>query len=112
MVTCLDDEIGKVVAALDKKGLRDNTLILFHSDNGGTTNAMFAGQMTDLSKTKLPCDNGPYRGGKGELFEGGCRVAAKSSPALWTESSTPWTSIPRSPRSLARAPRSASRSTA
>ena len=76
MVACLDDEIGKVVAALDKKGLRDNTLILFHSDNGGTTNAMFAGQMADLSKTKLPCDNGPYRDGKGALFEGGCRVAA------------------------------------
>ena len=76
MVTCLDDEIGRVVAALDKKGLRDNTLIIFHSDNGGTTNAMFAGQMADLSKTKLPCDNGPYRDGKGALFEGGCRVAA------------------------------------
>ena len=76
MVTCLDDEIGKVVAALDKKGLRDNTLIIFHSDNGGTRNAMFAGQMADLSKTKLPCDNGPYRDGKGSLFEGGCRVAA------------------------------------
>jgi arylsulfatase A-like enzyme len=76
MVTCLDDEIGKVIAALDKKGLRDNTLIVFHSDNGGTTNAMFAGQMADLSKTKLPCDNGPYRDGKGTLFEGGCRVAA------------------------------------
>jgi arylsulfatase A-like enzyme len=76
MVACLDDEIGKVVAALDAKGLRDNTLILFHSDNGGTTNAMFAGQMADLSKTKLPCDNGPYRDGKGTLFEGGCLVAA------------------------------------
>ncbi len=76
MVTCLDDEIGKVISALDKKGLRENTLILFHSDNGGTTNAMFAGQMADLSKTKLPCDNGPYRDGKGTLFEGGCRVAA------------------------------------
>lgn len=76
MVTCLDDEIGRVVAALDKKKLRKNTLIIFHSDNGGTTNAMFAGQMADLSKTKLPCDNGPYRDGKGTLFEGGCRVAA------------------------------------
>jgi arylsulfatase A-like enzyme len=32
--------------------------------------------MADLSKTKLPCDNGPYRDGKGALFEGGCRVAA------------------------------------
>jgi len=76
MVSCLDDEIGKVVAALDEKGLRDNTLILFHSDNGGTRNAMFAGQMADLSKTKLPCDNSPYRDGKGSLYEGGCRVAA------------------------------------
>ena len=76
MVTCLDEEIGRVVGALDGKGLRGNTLIVFHSDNGGTTSAMFAGQMADLSKTKLPCDNGPYRDGKGTLFEGGCRVAA------------------------------------
>jgi len=76
MVTCLDDEIGKVVAALDHTGLRENTLILFHSDNGGTRNARFAGQMTDLSKTVLPCDNGPYRDGKGSLYEGGNRVAA------------------------------------
>jgi arylsulfatase A-like enzyme len=76
MVTCLDDEIGRVVASLEKNGLRDNTLIIFHSDNGGTTNPMFAGQMTDLSKTKLPCDNGPYRDGKGTLFEGGSLVAA------------------------------------
>ena len=76
MVTCLDDEIGRVVAALDKKGIRGNTLILFHSDNGGTRNAMFAGQMTDMSKVKLPCDNGPYRDGKGSLFEGATRVCA------------------------------------
>jgi len=76
MVTCMDEQIGRVVAALDEKGLRGNTLILFNSDNGGTRNAMFAGQMADLSKTTLPCDNGPYRDGKGTLFEGGCRVAA------------------------------------
>ena len=76
MVTCLDDEIGRVVAALEKKGIRDNTLIVFQSDNGGTRNAMFAGQMADLSKTKLPCDNGSYRDGKGTLFEGGTRVCA------------------------------------
>jgi len=76
MVTCLDDEIGRVVAALDQNGLRKNTLIIFHSDNGGTKNAMLAGQMADLSKVTIPCDNGPYRDGKGSLFEGGCRVAA------------------------------------
>ena len=76
MVDCLDENIGKVVAALDRKGLRENTLILFHSDNGGTRNAMAAGQMADMSKIKLPCDNGPYRDGKGTLFEGGHLVAA------------------------------------
>jgi len=65
MVTCLDDEIGRVLAALERKKMRDNTLILFHSDNGGTRDAMFAGVMADMSKIKLPCDNGPYRGGKG-----------------------------------------------
>jgi len=75
-VDCLDENIGKVVAALDKKGLRANTLILFHSDNGGTTDKRFTGQMADVSKLTLPCDNGPYRSGKGALFEGGCRVAA------------------------------------
>jgi arylsulfatase A-like enzyme len=76
MVTCLDDEIGRVVAAIDRKGIRQNTLILFHSDNGGTRNAMFAGVMADMSKVKLPCDNGPYREGKGTLYEGATRVCA------------------------------------
>jgi arylsulfatase A-like enzyme len=76
MVDCLDENVGKVVGALEKKGLRDSTLILFHSDNGGTHNPMFAGQMADVSKIKIPCDNGPYRDGKGSLYEGGCRVVA------------------------------------
>jgi arylsulfatase A-like enzyme len=76
MVTCLDDEVGRVVAALDSKGLRGNTLVIFHSDNGGTRNAMFAGVMADMSKVKIPCDNGLYRDGKGSLFEGATRVCA------------------------------------
>lgn len=76
MVACLDDEIGRVIAALDRKGMRENTLILFHSDNGGTRNALFAGVMADMSSIKIPCDNGPYREGKGTLYEGGTRVCA------------------------------------
>jgi arylsulfatase A-like enzyme len=76
MVTCLDEEIGRVVAALVKKQMRGNTLILFHSDNGGTRNALFAGVMADMSKVKIPCDNGPYREGKGTLYEGATRVCA------------------------------------
>ncbi|MFO1114478.1 MAG: arylsulfatase [Beijerinckiaceae bacterium] len=74
-ITAMDDQIGRVVAALKKRGLRDNTLIVFQSDNGGTTNAMFAGEL-DMNGVRIPCDNGPYRDGKGSLYEGGTRVVA------------------------------------
>ena len=74
-ITAMDDQIGRVVDALDKKKIPDNTLIIFQSDNGGTRSAMFAGEL-DMSKTKIPCDNGPYREGKGTLYEGGTRVCA------------------------------------
>ncbi|MBS0192039.1 MAG: arylsulfatase [Phycisphaerales bacterium] len=76
MVSCLDDQVGRVVEALKAAGIRDNTLIVFHSDNGGTRSAMFAGVMADMANVKIPCDNGPYREGKGTLLEGGVRVCA------------------------------------
>ncbi len=72
-ITAMDEQIGRVVDALKKRGLRDNTLIVFQSDNGGTRNAMFAGEL-DMNGVKIPCDNGPYRDGKGSLYEGGTRV--------------------------------------
>lgn len=75
MITCMDDEIGKVVSALEKRQMRKNTLIVFMSDNGGNETALFAGD-ADVSNLKLPAENGPYRGGKGTLYEGGTRVAA------------------------------------
>jgi len=75
MITAMDDQIGRVVAALDERGLRDDTLIVFQSDNGGNRSAMFAGEI-DVSQITLPSDNGPYRDGKGSLYEGGTRVAA------------------------------------
>ncbi len=74
-ITAMDDQIGRVLDALEKKGMRDNTIVIFQSDNGGTRNAMFAGE-GDMSKVKIPCDNGPYREGKGSLYEGGTRVCA------------------------------------
>ena len=74
-ITAMDDQIGRVLAALEKKGMRGNTIIFFQSDNGGTRNAMFAGE-GDMSKIVIPCDNGPYRDGKGTLYEGGTRVPA------------------------------------
>ncbi|MGE4182552.1 MAG: arylsulfatase [Limisphaerales bacterium] len=74
-ISAMDDQIARVVDALQRKGMRDDALILFHSDNGGTFNKMFAGE-GDMSKVTIPCDNGPFREGKGSLYEGGTRVCA------------------------------------
>ena len=63
MVECLDDQVGRVVAALEQRGLTDNTLILFSSDNGGLPGVGGAA-------------NGKLRGQKGTLNEGGTRVCA------------------------------------
>jgi arylsulfatase A-like enzyme len=73
-ITAMDDEIGKVLDALDKRKMRDNTLIVFVSDNGGTRSNMFVGEAE--VKGELPPNNGPYRDGKGSIYEGGTRVVA------------------------------------
>ncbi len=73
MITAMDDEIGKIVDALEKRKMRENTLIVFQSDNGGPRSAKFTGEM-DMSKSTIPADNGPFRDGKGTLYEGGTRV--------------------------------------
>ena len=71
----MDEQIGRVVDALEKRKMRDNTLIVFQSDNGGPRSAKFTGEV-DTSGGTIPADNGPYRDGKGTLYEGGTRVAA------------------------------------
>ncbi len=75
MITAMDDQVGRVVEALERRKMRDNTLILFQSDNGGPRSAQFTGEI-DMSKSTIPADNGPYRDGKGTLYEGGTRVVA------------------------------------
>jgi arylsulfatase A-like enzyme len=75
MITAMDDEIGKVLDTLARKHMRENTLLVFMSDNGGNRTSMLSGEV-DVSRLTLPADNGPYRGGKGMLYEGGTRVVA------------------------------------
>jgi arylsulfatase I/J len=74
MIGAMDDQIGRVMAALEAQGMREDTLIVFHSDNGGTRSKMFAGESAVAGE--LPPDNRPLRDGKGTLYEGGTRVAA------------------------------------
>jgi arylsulfatase A-like enzyme len=63
MLAAMDEAIGQIVDAVEKAGVRGNTLFVFSSDNGGPG----PGTVTD---------NGKYRAGKGTLYEGGVRVAA------------------------------------
>ena len=72
----LDDAVGRIAAALEKAGASDNTLIVFTSDNGGSTAENNDTKYPDdrCPGGKLPGNNLPLRGKKGDLYEGGTRV--------------------------------------
>lgn len=57
MIEAMDRSVGKFLQHLDDVGLRENTIVIFKSDNGGYDG-----------------DNRPLRGMKGRIFEGGIRI--------------------------------------
>ena len=65
MIETLDENVGRIMAHLEKKGLAGRTLLVFTSDNGGYVNQYKGQQVTS---------NAPLRSGKGSLYEGGVRV--------------------------------------
>ena len=69
MIETMDTSVGIVLKAVDDLGLREDTIILFLSDNGGVD-----WNFDPASDQPLPTDNAPLRGGKGQLYEGGVRV--------------------------------------
>jgi arylsulfatase A-like enzyme len=60
LIEHLDHGIGQVLAALEKNGQLENTIVVFTSDNGGAL--------------KFGANNGPLRGGKGTFYDGGIKV--------------------------------------
>ncbi len=69
----LDDSVGAILDALDSKGFSENTIVLFTSDNGGVHKPGKRMFTTEAWKAGLRI-NGPYRGGKHDIWEGGFRV--------------------------------------
>ncbi len=61
MVASMDEQIGRLLSEIDARGERESTLVVFLSDNGGPENANAS-------------DNGPLRGQKGDVYEGGIHV--------------------------------------
>lgn len=66
MIETLDESVGRIVDRIDELGLKDRTLIIFTSDNGGLH--VSEGELTPATH------NSPFRAGKGYLYEGGLRV--------------------------------------
>lgn len=80
LVSTTDDLLGALLDHLEANGLREKTLVLFQSDHGHSVEerAFFGGGSA-----------GPYRGHKGNLFEGGLRVpAVVSLPGTLPEGET------------------------
>jgi len=84
MVTHIDESVGQIMAAIEEKGLADNTVFIFYSDNGGVDNRfdnipLLGGESQDVYPEGHPLryiatSNAPFRAGKGTLYEGGIRV--------------------------------------
>lgn len=86
MISHMDRNVGRLLALLDELGLRENTLVIFTSDNGA--------QEGYCTEEIFFDSNGPLRGYKASMYEGGLRVPAI---ARWpgviqpgTVSDVPW----------------------
>lgn len=62
MVQAMDENVGRVLHALERLGLAEDTVVIFMSDNGGLS-----------TSEGSPTSNVPFRAGKGWLYEGGIR---------------------------------------
>ena len=74
-VNQLDTKVGEFIAALEATGQRDNTFVIFTSDNGGLPGGKnpYVGKVPD---SPVLSSNLPLRGHKNTLYEGGVRVSA------------------------------------
>ena len=74
MLHTLDENVGRLLAALEELALAERTLVVFTSDNGAITDrVLFRHNEKKRQKVHIT-SNAPLRAGKGTLYEGGLRV--------------------------------------
>ena len=78
MVKSLDDAVGRILKAIDDAGIRENTIVLFYSDNGGLVQQANSTDPEGYTES-LITSNVPLRSGKASIYEGGTRV-----PCIWS----------------------------
>jgi len=64
--------VGRILDTLDRLGIREDTIIIFTSDNGPVLDDGYQDQAEELNASHKPA--GPLRGGKYSMFDGGTRV--------------------------------------
>ena len=101
MISRMDESVGRLLALLKELHIDDNTLVVFSSDNGPPANE--GGRQPEFNDS-----NGPLRGYKGQMYEGGIRVPFI---ARWPKHIKPGTTTDSrqslSPTSCRRSPKSA-----
>jgi arylsulfatase A-like enzyme len=87
MLKSVDECFGRILDALEKQCIADNTIVIFTSDNGGNTHSNITAEgkkaadpdWVKWAGNQPPTNNTPLRDGKGTLYEGGTRV-----PMMWS----------------------------
>ena len=73
-VVAFDDQVGRILAELERQGLADNTLVILTSDNGPVLDDGYRDRAVELNAAAGHEPAGPFRGGKYSAYQGGTRV--------------------------------------
>ncbi len=101
-VVAFDEQVGRILAELDRQGLAHNTLVILTSDNGPVLDDGYKDRAVELNAAAGHAPAGPFRGGKYTCYQGGTRVplivrwpgrvpAGKASEALISQIDFPAT---------------------
>ena len=85
-IVAFDEQVGRLLGALDKAGVADRTLVLVTSDNGPVLDDGYKDGAVELNRAAGHLPAGPFRGGKYSAHQGGTRVPLV---ARWTGAIAP-----------------------